>query len=636
MKLRVFVFVVLLGAFVLPVYAGGGKEKPATPPAAAPTVAPAAPPAAAKPTEPPTIAAPAQTAPVPAAAPASLYWTGDGAADLSVAVLVPDGKGLSANEAYLPTMVQGVLVGDFTKFSAMTVLDRQNLDKVIAEGESGFYADESNFAQLGTVTNTRYMLNGALQKTGSGFSLQLKVTEAASGVSKAAYTGAVSAAELENQSGIKKASADLLAQLGVSLTAAGKAGLQGAASTSTVQAETALAKGIVAQRNGTVVEAMSYYYEAARFDPSLAEAASRNAVITASVTSGSLGRSDNLGQNVRNEIERYRAEQRANTEWRDTWAKTLADAAAFFKEHPPFQIIYDPTLTQSNINYAKETVDISFTAVIAATAGFKIIRDLEQGLAKTGRNGNWQDVAGNVTAGWGLGVQQIYNAIPARYTIYVSLTNEDGEKIGTTGRWWEPVRSYDYSHRADTVTFSGVDANKITDKLTVTITEINGMSPQTAGERGYKSIVTAKYDVPGDYDVSLAFGEAGIAEYKYKGTHEQLVIPRTILGRPVTTIGDEAFNHVSYDYGTGHSNLTLRSVIIPSSVRYIGKDAFFLCGLQSITIGANVDIAPHSKWSPGTSPGPYTLPDRFIDAYRRADKQAGTYTYYSRDEWRKR
>ncbi|MDR1221165.1 MAG: hypothetical protein LBK73_16395 [Treponema sp.] len=199
---------------------------------------------------------------------AQSYWTGNGASGLSVAVLVPEGRGLAENEAYLPTMVQGVLVGDFAKFSAMKVIDRQNLEKVIAEGETGYYADESNFVQLGAVANVRYILNGALQKTGSGFSLQLKITEAASGASKAAYTGAVSAAELENLTGIKKASGDLLSQLGVSLTDAGKTALLGV-SASNAQAETALARGITAQRSGTVIEAMSYYYEAARFDPSL-------------------------------------------------------------------------------------------------------------------------------------------------------------------------------------------------------------------------------------------------------------------------------------------------------------------------------------------------------------------------------
>ena len=288
------------------------------------------------------------------------YWTGSGAAGLGVAVLVPEGRGLAENEAYLPTMVQGVIVGDFAKFSAIKVLDRQNLDKVIAEGESGFYENENNFVQLGTVANVQYILNGALQKTGSGFSLQLKVTDAASGASKAAYTGNVTAAELENLTGIKKASGDLLAQLGVTLTDAGRTALLGA-STSNVQAETALAKGITAQRSGTVVEALSYYYEAAKFDPGLAEAASRGSVLSADITGG------NIGQNVRNDIQR-----------RAAWNKTLQEAAAFFKQHPPFEISYDPALTMGKIDYEKETAEMSFK-LKRHLGGFFLVIDLPHG-----------------------------------------------------------------------------------------------------------------------------------------------------------------------------------------------------------------------------------------------------------------
>ena len=328
------------------------------------------------------------------------YWTGDGAAGMSIAVLVPEGRGLDKAEEYLPTMVQGVLVGDLAKFSAMKVLDRQNLEKVIAEGESGYYTDESNFVQLGAVANVQYVLNGALQKTGSGFSLQLKVTDAASGASKAAYTGNVPAAELEDLRGIKKASEDLLAQLGVSLTDAGKASLLGAAS-SNAAAETALAKGITAQRSGTVVEALSYYYEAAKFDPGLAEAASRSSVLSADIQGG------NIGQNVRNDIQR-----------RAAWVKTLEEAAAFFKEHPPYEIVYDPALTTGKTDYAKETVEMFFKAYLIGTRGLKIIHDLDQGLGKTGRSREW-----------GIGVDSIFSAIPERYEFNATLINEDGETI---------------------------------------------------------------------------------------------------------------------------------------------------------------------------------------------------------------
>jgi hypothetical protein len=415
----------------------------------------------------------------------------------------------------------------------------------------------------------------------------------------------------------------------------------GAASVSTVQAETALARGITAQRSGTVVEAMSYYYEAARFDPGLAEAASRNAVITASVTSGSLGRSGNIGQNVRNEIERYKAEQQANNEWRDTWAKTMNEAAAFFKEHPPYEILYDPALTQGNINYAKETVDISFIAVIAATAGFKIIRDLEQGLVRTGRNENWQDVAGNVTAGWGLDINQIYAAIPSQYTVYASLTNENGERIGITNWSWEPKRE-NFSHIANTIIFSGVDANKITDRLTVAITGVNGMSPQTAGERGYISVVTTKYDVPRNYDVTFAFGELEIIGYKSLG-RAAIDIPRTILGQTVTTIGAELFRGSGLTGVTIPDSVTsigaeafhgnrLSSVIIPNSVTSIGAEAFRANRLTSVIIGNSVIYIGERAFSDMPEIGRYSrLNSVTIPANVFLSRNGGTSGY--RDEY---
>ncbi|MDR1374989.1 MAG: leucine-rich repeat domain-containing protein, partial [Treponema sp.] len=485
---------------------------------------------------------------LPCAAFGQNYWTGDGAANLGIAVLVPEGRGLAANEAYLPTMVQGVLVGDFAKFSAMKVLDRQNLEKVIAEGESGYYADESSFVQLGTVANVQYILNGALQKTGTGFSLQLKVTDAASGASKAAYTSSLSAAELEDLTGIKKASGELLAQLSVTLTDAGKTSLLGGV-TSNALAETALARGITAQRSGTVVEALSYYYEAAKFDPGLAEAASRGSVLSADITGG------NIGENVRNDIQR-----------RAAWNKTFQEAAAFFREHPPFELIYDPALTTGRIDYDKETAEMSFRALLIGTTGLKVIYDLDQGLEKTGRRGEWR-----------ISVDSIYNAIPGRYEFNAVLINEDGETIGrTTGRF-SPSRRYDFSNDDTSVVFSGVDANKITDRLTVSIISVNGMDAKTAGERGYMGISTEDLAAleNNTFAVGWRFGTMMITDYR--GTDRNVIISAKIGRWPVTSIGDRAF----YDNG-------LTSVTIPDSVTSIGDRAFYDNRLTSVTIPGSV------------------------------------------------
>jgi TolB-like protein len=139
---------------------------------------------------------------VPAWAQQTALYTGSGAEGVSVAVLVPEAQGIGADQAYLPTMAQGVLVGDFTRFSKMRVIDRQALDKVIIEGLSGYYAEENSFVQLGKAADVQYVLSGALQKTGAGFLLQFNVTEAATGASKAVYNGNCTSAELENFSAL--------------------------------------------------------------------------------------------------------------------------------------------------------------------------------------------------------------------------------------------------------------------------------------------------------------------------------------------------------------------------------------------------------------------------------------------------
>jgi hypothetical protein len=430
---------------------------------------------------------------------------------------------------------------------------------------------------LGAVANVQYVLNGALQKTGSGFSLQLKVTEAASGVSKAAYTGSCTAAELENLTGIKKASTDLLAALGVTLTDAGKTGLLGVP-TENVQAETALARGVTAQRSGTVVEAMSYYYGAARFDPGLAEAASRSSVLSADITSG------NIGQNVRNDIQR-----------RAAWKKTLDEAAAFFKNHLPYEIIYDPALTQGKVDYDKGTVAMSFNVKIISAAGLKIIDDLRLGLEKTGKEKEW-----------GLGYRSIFSAIPEYHEIAAALLDEKGQTIGraTTklrdGQNWYTESAISFSDSDATVTFPSVDANKITDKLTVSIVSVNGIDAKTAGQRGYISISAVNFvETFTIFDVVWHFGDLEIISYK--GSNISVVIPSKIGRWPVTSIRFLTFY-----------NKRLTSVVIPDSVTSIGQSAFNGNPLTSVTLPANLEL------------GVDALPCEA--AYNRNRKKAGTYT----------
>jgi TolB-like protein len=159
---------------------------------------------------------------------AASYYSGAGGKGASVAILVPEGKGLSAEQNYLPTLVQGVFVSDFAKYSAISVLDRQALEKTLRETESGIYEEGADFVELGKITKTGYILSGSVTKTSSGYSFAVTVADTTTGEAKAAYSGACTVQQFDDFSGIKKASLELLTQMGVTLTGAAKAELSGA------------------------------------------------------------------------------------------------------------------------------------------------------------------------------------------------------------------------------------------------------------------------------------------------------------------------------------------------------------------------------------------------------------------------
>ena len=302
------------------------------------------------------------------------YFTGTGGKGMTLGILVPESEGLNENQAYIPRMVQGSLVSNFSKFSAITVLDRVSLDKVITETLDPTYTDSLDIVRLGHVVHAGYMMTGNIMRTSTGYTLQLNVSETAGGATIASYSGTSTVAQFDDFSAIHQASKELLAQMGVELTNAAVNELGRASSRQTVNAQASLAQGINAQQKGTIVEAMAYYYDAVSFDSSLLEAAGRLNTLSSTVTSG------NIGENVRNEIQQ-----------RNEWVKTLREAEVFFSKHLPFELVYSNSLTQgSGIDYNEGTVDlISYISLIPSENSLNVINNILTGLEATGKRIDW-------------------------------------------------------------------------------------------------------------------------------------------------------------------------------------------------------------------------------------------------------
>jgi hypothetical protein len=343
----------------------------------------------------------------------------------------------------------------------------------------------------------------------------------------------------------------------------------------TAAAKSALAKGIAAQRNGRLVEALSCYYEAAKLDPDLAEAASRSAALSRDI------REDTIGQNGAQPAEAL-------------WVKILQEAAAFFREHPPLELVYDPASITSRIDYAAETAELSFQVKLIGTTGLGIIHDLDQGLQKT-----------RGSEDWGIGVDTIYDAIPDRYEFNAALVNEEGETIGAARRVFEKIAVSDdiggfdanFSHHDAAIVFSGVKAGKTSGKLAVSIVSVNGMDAKTAGKQGYMRIS------PGDFtgldDPSFQFGWrfGNLAITGYRGTNKDVIIPSKITWGPVTSIGFRAF---------AYNQLT--SVALPNSLTSIGDGAFAYNQLTSLTLPDSLtSIGEEAFWENQLTS--LTLPD---------------------------
>jgi len=277
------------------------------------------------------------------------------AADNAIAVPAPKTVNIDADSAWIPLFIQGIITSNFQQYSGLTVIDRQNTDMIKAEqklGENAVYSEEDAL-QLGKLTHARFIVTGNITKKASSYALIFNITDAETGETKAAASVPnCLASALENGEAANKISYELMTGYGIKLSKDAIAALTKSAElmTSEVQAQASLAKGILAERSGSNIEALTYYVQAQKNNSKLPEAEKLMQNMTSVVSAGNFGaRAKNLIQ-LRNDLQK-------------DWRKLLTEAGEYTKTiKPQFELRYFSDTLIDEINYNANSITISVTA----------------------------------------------------------------------------------------------------------------------------------------------------------------------------------------------------------------------------------------------------------------------------------
>jgi len=413
-------------------------------------------------------------------------YNGDGGKDIRIAIIAPEAKGNVPE--YLPLYIQGLLNNNFKKYSNITLIDRQNLEKIISEqdiGANGRFSD-NDFIRIGNLTNTQYFLFGTIQKlSGERYSLKLSITDSSTGIVKADFMkdGTLSQIEISGTL-INEATADLLEQMGVHLTEVGRQTLL-TGNRSAVRAEAGLARGIIAQSTGADVEALFNFSQSITFNPSQIEALSRFNTLFSNIRSG-----ETVSQRIVNDIQA-----------REQWLDVLKEATRFFNEHPPFEIIFDPNLVQEGTtDYVKRTVNLAMRiALNPSDTSFEALNSLLEGLEKTGRRKEWGfsgwpflDITPKTKDTIVFGGKRSFS-----FKVDTTLLNENGKQIGKNSITLETgninfsagdIKIYSPYGDFGMIRFPNIKADDLTPTLTIVITAVNGISSSELNASGYMRV----------------------------------------------------------------------------------------------------------------------------------------------------
>jgi formylglycine-generating enzyme required for sulfatase activity len=199
---------------------------------------------------------------------------------------------------------------------------------------------------------------------------------------------------------------------------------------------------------------------------------------------------------------------------RDQWVAVFKQTARFYNEHPPYELIFDPSLEQEGeTDYGKRTATLTMrVGLLPSEAGFAALNALLEGLEQTGRRGTWG------FAGWPMeelnpkvsGTRLFSGRNTTSFAVEVLLLNDKQKPVGKGSITLSAAPGITGGNKSvtlpqerfDTIRFQNVKADELSPVLTIVINSVNGIPSKTLNSTGYMRIA------PGDVVVLKAQAEA--------------------------------------------------------------------------------------------------------------------------------
>jgi len=403
----------------------------------------------------------------------SALFTGDGGKGIVIAVPAPALRGAGSADSYMPQFFQDIITGNLAKFSAMTVLDRANESLAIAEqkrSETGFFSD-NDMVEIGKMTNARYIVAGSIQNSSGMYAVSFRINNSETNEIRASFNERYGKADMESGKAAREAVKELLAGMGVELTADGQRQLL-AEQRREVQATRQLAQGMAAERNGDIVEALAFYTEAVGIAPTMKEASMRIQNFNGAIQTSSIRERAEYAQK---QIER--------------WVKIFQDLRKYVDNNftivvYDFSVVEDEILSGGRNARFKISQGVKVIPDRTTLLVYKRIMDEWEQVKKMEENKSWvNSVPQRLRSSSSRSVLDSLTGFTRNCIIKIGLYDEYGDCIDTITEdfyfsSFEPMAQHKYFNdtRFKAISSSSIPIAKLSDSITPKIIEV-GFGP---------------------------------------------------------------------------------------------------------------------------------------------------------------